>query len=100
MIILPLIATPSQSINIVLNNQPCTYNLYTRGNSMYSDLYVGDNPIWLGRICLGNVSQKQYEHLPFEGDLFWDRDPKWELIGTLCNCYYFSKEEEYALGII
>ncbi len=60
---------------------------------MYSDLYIDQKPIWLGRICLGGVPQKQFSYLQFEGDLVWNVDPDYRKLGGEHFCAYISPEE-------
>ena len=93
MIELPLISVPSQKINVILNGQNVTFILYTKGKHMYSDLYVNDTPLWLARICLNGVLQKQYDCIPFVGDILPAGIIDYTKIPEECSFYYVTPDE-------
>lgn len=45
---IPLQNAPYQNFNILLNNQPCTFNIYQRGDFVYVDLYINGVAMFLG----------------------------------------------------
>jgi len=78
MLIVPLQAKPSQSLNISLNGQACTLNVYAAGfdQSVYVDLYVSGSLIEGGMYGLIGVRMVRDSYLGFLGDIvFNDTQP-------------------------
>lgn len=87
MLVIPLQATPSQSVNVLLANQACTINVYTRTTGLYCDLFVAGNLIIGGVLCLDAVRIVRDLYLGFVGDLaFFDmrgsNDPTFDGFGS------------------
>lgn len=73
MLIVPLQATPNQTLNVVLANQPCTIHIFQTATGLYVDLYVNSVVIISGVICLDTVRIVRDAYLGFIGDLaFFD----------------------------
>lgn len=88
----------SQKVNVNLNGQNCQIKLHQRSTGVYMDLYVNEQPIMQGVICLNCNFMVRYAYLGFSGDLvFVDTqgaiDPSWDEIGTRFKLYYLTKEE-------
>jgi hypothetical protein len=79
MLTIPLQAVPSQTVNVNLNNQSCTINVYQKGPggpfgpNMYLDLLVNDALIIGGVLCRNLKAIVISAYLGFVGDLtFYD----------------------------
>lgn len=71
MLIVPTQPLPSQIIQITLNGQNCTINLYQKRAGMFLDLLVNNAPIIYGAICenLNLIVRSAYRG--FVGDLIF-----------------------------
>lgn len=67
--IIPIQATPAQSLSVVLAGQNCQINLYQKSTGVYLDLYVSNSPIITATICLDSVLLVRETYLGFIGDL-------------------------------
>jgi hypothetical protein len=72
-LLIPLQALPSQTLNIVLNNQVCTINVYQKFFGLFLDLFVSIagtlQPIVQGVICQDGNFVVRSSYLGFVGDL-------------------------------
>lgn len=90
-LIIPLSAVPSQTLNVTLNNQSCQINIYAKNinvphdptsagiattpptfdniTPIFLDLYVNDEDIITGVLCLNEVLIVRNTYLGFIGDL-------------------------------
>lgn len=90
---LPLTADPSQQFQIALNGQNCTIGVYQKDESVFVDLWVDDNPIFLGMKALDRVGLKLAEYMGFEGQLWFadqngTENPDYTGFGTRYLLYY------------
>lgn len=69
--LIPLEKTPAQSFGIVLNEQECRISLYMRGNSLYFDLYVNNEPVYVGSVCYDRTDLTPYEYKNFVGHIMF-----------------------------
>jgi hypothetical protein len=98
MLIIPLQAIPSQSINVQLAGQNCTINVYQNTYGLFCDLYVSNVLIIGGVICqnLNRIVRDIY--LGFIGDLcFQDtqgsNDPDYTGLGSrYLFCYLTTSD--------
>lgn len=67
--VIPLSATPSQTLNVLLASQNCKINVYQKSTGVFLDLYVNDAPIVTGVICRDRVKLVRYGYIGFVGDL-------------------------------
>jgi len=44
-LVVPLNSVPNQSLNIVLNSQNCTINIWTKNGKTFFDLFLDNSPI-------------------------------------------------------
>lgn len=73
MLVIPLSATPSQTLTALLASQQCKINVYEKTTGVFIDLYVNDAPIMTGVICRDRVLLVREDYLGFVGDLaFYD----------------------------
>lgn len=89
--IIPLQATPSQTVSVALNNQACQINVYTLSDgltdNLYVDLYV-NNTLIIGGVVAWNLNViVRNSYLGFIGDLaFYDtqgeEDPSYDGLGS------------------
>jgi hypothetical protein len=73
MLIIPLIAVPSQKLSVPLANQTCQINVYQKAYGLFMDLYVNNSLIIGGVLChnLNRIVRSLY--LGFIGDfVFYD----------------------------
>lgn len=69
--IVPLQAVPSQSVNVLLANQNCRLNVYTRGVDLFMDVLVNDELIIGGVICQNRNRIVRSAYLGFVGDFIF-----------------------------
>jgi hypothetical protein len=96
--ILPTAAIPSQSMTAALAGQSCRINVYTKSTGLFCDLYVNDNLIVGGVICLNTVLIVRDAYFGFVGDLaFFDlqgsTDPIYSGLGTRYILGYVEASE-------
>ncbi len=96
---IPLSPIPAQTFQIVLDDQQCCISLYQRGQRIYLDLDVDDEPVCRGAICQNRASIVQSPTRLFSGSLhFWDtlgdEPPRYDLLDTRFQLMYISKDEE------
>lgn len=71
MLTIPLQAEPSQIVNVVLANQPCTIDVYQKDTGLFLDLYVNSGLIIGGVACRYWTRMVRNIYLGFAGDLAW-----------------------------
>ena len=89
----PLSPEPSQQFQVSLNGQNCTIGVYQKDNSVFVDLWVDDEPIFLGIIALDRVGLKLSDYMGFEGQLWFEdqngtENPVYTGFGTRFLLYY------------
>lgn len=94
----PLQALPNQTVNVQLNGQSCTLNVYQKSTGLFMDVLVNDVLIIGGVICqnLNRIVRSRY--LGFIGDFaFIDTqgtlDPYYQGIGTRYFLLYLLPTE-------
>lgn len=85
--VIPIAASPSQTLSVVLANQSCGMNIYQKTPGLFADLYVNDVLIIGGVLCLNTVLIVRDAYLGFTGDLaFFDMqgldDPVYTGLGS------------------
>jgi hypothetical protein len=98
MLIVPLIATPSQTLTIVLGGQACKINVYQKEPGIFVDLFVNDVVVIGGVVAQNKNRIVRYKYLGFSGDLMFadsqgNADPYYEGLGDRYQMSYFSDEE-------
>jgi hypothetical protein len=98
MIQVPLKAIPAQSLNIVLGNQNCQLNLYSKLGVLYMDVYVNNAAIILGVQCENANRIVRSVYLGFIGDfIFIDTrgasDPIFTGLGTQYLLQYLEQAD-------
>ena len=76
--VVPLTNEPSQQFQIVLNEQACTLAIYQKDENVFADLWVDEEPIFLGVVCINKVGLKAANYMNFKGQL-WFEDTKGSL---------------------
>jgi hypothetical protein len=71
MLIVPLQATPSQSVQVTLANQNVALNVYQKSTGLFMDIYLGGALLIGGVICqnLNRIIRSLY--FGFIGDFAW-----------------------------
>jgi len=87
MVTIPLVAEPSQMLNVILGSQNCEISVYQKTTGMFIDLIVDGNPVLNARICRNMVNLVTQPYLPFAGTLFFsdskgDNDPDYTGLGS------------------
>jgi len=99
MLLVPLQATPSQTLSIKLGGQSCAIALRTNGPNLYFDLRKDNSPIIVGSICRNR--QRLLVGLGYRGfigdfvfvDSQGDEQPVYSGLGTRWNLYYLGADE-------
>lgn len=68
---IPLIAAPSQVLNVQLSLQACRIAVYQKRTGLYLDLFVNDVPIVVGVLCRDRTFLIRNAYLGFTGDLLF-----------------------------
>ena len=98
MIVIPLQPVPSQTINAVLNEQPCTIKVYQRSTGLYVDLDLNDVLVIGGVIAHDRNRIVRSEYLGLIGDLAFvdmhgNEDPTYTGLGDRFIFAYFFPDE-------
>jgi hypothetical protein len=67
----PINDVPSQSLNVTLGGQACRIVIYTRSTGLYADVYVNDEVVVAGSLCVNAVPIVRDAYLGLAGDLFF-----------------------------
>jgi hypothetical protein len=89
----PLTSEPNQQFQVALEGQNCTLGIYQKDESVFVDLWVDDNPIFLGMMALDRVGLKISDYMGFEGQLWFadqngTTNPDYTGFGTRYILYY------------
>lgn len=103
---IPLIAVPSQDLEVTLNNQRIGLHIFQKtappfalSTALYMNVELNGDVILNGIICQNGNRIVRDDYLGFSGDLgFYDttglkRDPVWTGLGTEYILLWFSPEE-------
>ena len=103
MVIVPLQATPSQTVNIQLGTQPCTLNVYQLSTGLFMDVFNNNVAVVLGVLCLNCNLIVRSSYLGFIGDFIWidesvtvqavGKDPSFPGISTQFNLAYLASSD-------
>lgn len=98
MLIVPLQATASQSVAIVLANQNCQIDVYQKSTGLFLNLTVGGQLVIAGVLCEDRNRIVRSAYLGFLGDLaFVDGegrvDPEYTGLGTRFSLAYLTEAE-------
>ena len=111
MLTVPLQPIASQTVNVVLDGQACTINVYEKSTGLYMDLYVNAVLIIGGVICnnLDRIVRDLY--FGFNGDFIWEdvqgstnaplnppMDPYYQGIGSRFFLIYLEVADLGGLG--
>lgn len=93
---IPLTNEPNQEFQITLNGQNCTIGVYQKDDSVYLNLWVDNEPIFLGVSALDRVGLKMSDYMGFEGQLWFEdkngtTNPDYTGFGNRFNLYYGLK---------
>lgn len=87
-----------QTVNVTLNNQPCSIRLVQRESAIYMDLSLRGNPILQGVPCWYANKIVRYSYLGFSGDLVFldtegSEDPYYSQLGSRFKLFYLTEAE-------
>ena len=93
---IPLTAEPSQQFQIVLNGQNCTIGVYQKDETVFVDLWVDSEPIFLGISALDRVGLKISDYMNFIGQLWFEdkngtQNPDYTGFSDRYTLYYGTK---------
>lgn len=85
--IIPLLATPSQTLSVRLGAQACRVHVYQKTTGLFLDLYVNDTLVVGGVIARNGARIVRDAYLGFVGDLAFSdtqgaEDPQYAGLGT------------------
>lgn len=92
----------SQMFTVTLENVSCTIKLHQRTTGLYMDLWVNDNLVFAGVLCLNITKIVRYDYIRaasgFKGELFFadmqgNDDPEYSELGTRYVLYYLASDE-------
>jgi hypothetical protein len=95
---IPLAATPSQTLSVLLGGQNCQINVYQKTTGLYVDLSVNNTPLVQGSIARNAVQIVRHPYLGFIGDLaFLDTqgtsDPDYTGLGSRYQFVYLDASD-------
>lgn len=98
MLNIPIQPVPSQTLAVVLGDQSCRINIYTKRQGLFVDLYVGTSPIITGVIAQDRNVIVRDAYLGFVGDLaFADlqgvEDPAYGGLGSRYALLYLEASD-------
>lgn len=98
MVVIPILAVANQTVDVVLNSQSCTINIYQKGEHLFLDLLVGGAAVLLGQVCRDRCRIVRLAYLEFKGDLlFVDTqgfdDPAYSGLGERWELVYLLPSE-------
>ena len=101
--VIPLAATPNQTMKCVLGGQYCTIRLMTTSAGLLIDVLVDESPIVQGVLCLDQNRLIRYAYLGFIGDLVFvdtqgNQDPEYSGLGSRYHLLYLSPGD-YDAGV-
>jgi len=101
--VIPLAATPNQTLKCVLGGQYCTIRLMTTSAGLLIDILVDEAPVVQGVLCLDQNRLIRYPYLGFVGDLVFvdtqgSQDPEYSGLGSRYQLLYLSPGD-YDAGI-
>jgi hypothetical protein len=67
--VIPTIAVPAQTLNVILGTQSCALNIYAKATGLFIDVLVGGIEIVSGVICQNCNPIVRDGYLGFSGDL-------------------------------
>ena len=93
--VIPLAATPNQTMKCVLGGQYCTIRLMTTSAGLLIDVLVNESPVVQGVLCLDQNRLIRYPYLGFVGDLVFvdtqgSQDPEYSGLGSRYQLLYLS----------
>lgn len=96
--VIPLQPVPSQTLNVLLNNQDCTINVYQKFYGLFIDLYSGDELVIAGVIGWDRNWIVRSKYLGFDGDLSFidtqgNQDHDYTSLGSEFLLFYFTPDE-------
>lgn len=98
MLNIPLQPIPNQTMQVQINNQPCTIDIYQLDYGLFVDLHVGATLIIGGVIALNRTLIVRSLYLGFDGDLVFDDtqgndDPVYTGLGDRFQLLYLDAAE-------
>lgn len=100
-LIIPTDSVANQTLNIVLNTQNCTINLFSRNNKLFMDLFVNNINIIYGRkLSITPLLPYPFMSSEFIGNFIvlnnngnLDVVPDYKLLGSSQSLIYFTQED-------
>jgi hypothetical protein len=104
MLIVPLQTLPNQTLQVQLNGQACTLNVFQYAYGLFTSITVGAIPIVNSVICENLVRLVRDVYLGFVGDLVFvdtqgSENPNYTELGTRWQLVYLDPADLAALNI-
>ncbi len=95
---IPIKAVAAQNFYVIINEQICSINIYTRGNYLYFDLAVNNASITRCTICRNIAKLVKQDYLGFNQNFIFldtqgETDPFYTGLGTRYKLFYLDAEE-------
>ena len=92
---IPLQATPSQTLSVLLNQQNCQIDVYQKSTGLFFDLSINDSPVVTGVICRDRVRLVRQQYHGFVGelafaDMLGTNDPDYTGLGARFTLVYLA----------
>ncbi|MGI4814260.1 MAG: hypothetical protein ACRYGG_13155 [Janthinobacterium lividum] len=96
--VVPLSATPSQTVGCLLGGQSCNVSIYQKRYGLFADVYLNGKLVIGGVVCQHLNRLVRSAYLGFRGDLaFYDTqgfdDPSYDGLGNRWVLLYLSPAE-------
>lgn len=96
--IIPLSATPSQSLNVLLGGQNVGLVLRQLNSGLYADIKLNGSVIGCGLLCLDRTLINNAPYTGFPGDLVFvdtqgTNDPTYDYLGSRYVLYWIEPGE-------
>lgn len=97
--VIPLIDSPHQLFNILLDEQEITMRLYQRNSSLYIDITKGDECVCYGQKCISGRSIITFSQNIFKGslhfiDIITNGNPLYNTLNSQHFLIFLSEDEE------
>lgn len=98
MVTIPIQATPSQQLNVVLGGQNCSISIYQKSAGLYVDLTADGVPVFMGRIARDGVPMIIQSCKCFVGNLMFidtqdSSDPEYVGLGDRYELVYLESAD-------
>ena len=103
--VIPLQTLPNQTLQVQLNGQACTINVFQYAYGLFASVAVGATPIINSAICENLVRLVRDAYLGFAGDLVFvdtqgSDNPNYTELGSRWQLVYLSPADLATLDVV